>query len=161
MEPRRPSGSLGIVCWLALGAAVARAQAPVTVASPDGKNQVTVGLREGVAYYAVDRGGKHVILPSRLGFDFRGASSLGEHLRVVGSRRGVRDTTWALPWGEVARVREHYNELRVTFGETAAPGRQFTVAVRAFDDGIGFRYEVADSGGLADFEISDERTEFH
>ena len=139
---------------------MARAQAPLTAASPDGRNQIAVGVHDGAAYYTVDRGGKHVILPSRLGFAFRGARSLGDSVRVLGSSRASRDTTWALPWGEVARVREHYNELRVTFGETVAPARQFTVVVRAFDDGVGFRYEVADSGGFNDFEMTDERTEF-
>ncbi|HZI43046.1 MAG TPA: glycoside hydrolase family 97 catalytic domain-containing protein, partial [Gemmatimonadaceae bacterium] len=34
------------------------------------------------------------------------------------------------------------------------------VVARAFDDGVAFRYEVADSGGFGDFEMSDELTEF-
>ena len=161
MRPHRPSISLGIICTLAVVSVVARAQTPLTVSSPDGRNQLSLGVRDGVAYYAVDRSGKHVVLPSRLGFDFRGARSLGDSVRIVGSLRATRDTTWSLPWGEVARVREHYNELRVAFAEAVPPHRQFSVAVRAFDDGIGFRYEVADSGGFGDFEMADERTEFH
>ena len=44
--------------------------------------------------------------------------------------------------------------------ETAAPGRRFTLRVRAFDDGVGFRYELPEQPGLGDFEISDELTEF-
>ena len=32
--------------------------------------------------------------------------------------------------------------------------------MRAFDDGVGFRYEVPEQPGLGDFEISDELTEF-
>ena len=31
---------------------------------------------------------------------------------------------------------------------------------RVFDDGVGFRYELPDQPGLADFEIMDELTEF-
>jgi alpha-glucosidase len=160
MHLRRPIPALGAFAALVLACGVAHAQTPFSVASPDGKNQVAVGLREGAAYYSVDRAGKHVILPSRLGFTFRGTRPLGDSLRIVSSERAARDTTWSLPWGEVARVREHYNELRVRFAETVAPHRQFAVAVRAFDDGIGFRYEVADSGGFGDFEMTDELTEF-
>src|SRR5205823_5858370 len=119
-----------------------------------------VGAREGVAFYAVDRAGKHVVLPSRLGFAFRGARALGDSLRVASSTRATVDTTWSLPWGEVARVREHYNELRVGFAETTSAARRFILAVRTFDDGIGFRYEVSDSGGLGEFEMTDELTEF-
>ena len=62
--------------------------------------------------------------------------------------------------GEVARVRDKHNELRVQVAEATAPRRQFAVVVRAFDDGIGFRYEVSDSGGLRDFEMTEELTEF-
>jgi alpha-glucosidase len=160
MHLRRPIPALGAFAALVLACGVAHAQTPFSVASPDGKNQVAVGLREGAAYYSVDRAGKHVILPSRLGFTFRGTRPLGDSLRIVSSERAARDTTWSLPWGEVARVREHYNELRVRFAETVAPHRQFAVAVRAFDDGIGLRYEVADSGGFGDFEMTDELTEF-
>jgi alpha-glucosidase len=130
------------------------------VASPDGKNVVTVEVRDGGLFYAVERSGRRVILPSRLGFEFRGARPLRDSLRIASASRATKDTTWTLPWGEVARVREHYNELRVQVAEVAAPRRHFALAVRAFDDGIGFRYELADSNGLGDFEMMEELTEF-
>ena len=64
--------SLGV-----LGPSSAPAQSPLRVASPDGRNAVTVELREGVLRYSVQRQGRLVILPSRLGFEFRGAPALG------------------------------------------------------------------------------------
>ena len=139
---------------------VVHAQDSLTLASPDGRTQVRVGVRDGGLYYAVRRDRQNVILPSRLGFTFRNARALGDSLRLAGEARASRDTTWAQPWGEVARVREHYNELRVRIAESVAPRRRFAVVFRAFDDGIGFRYELADSGGFADFEMMDELTEF-
>ena len=157
---RFPVRSLGILVALFVAGVRAPAQAPLRVTSPDGRNVVAVGLHDGVAFYSVDRAGKHVILPSRLGFTFRGTRALGDSLRVVGSQQASRDTTWSLPWGEVARVHEHYNELSVRFAEAVPPHRQFTIVARAFDEGIGFRYEVADSGGFGDFEMTDELTEF-
>src|SRR2546429_474071 len=42
----------------------------------------------------------------------------------------------------------------------AAPGRQFAVVVRVFNDGVGFRYELPAQPGLQDFAITDELTEF-
>ena len=109
------------------------------VTSPDGKNVVSIETRSGGLFYSVDRSGRRVILPSRLGFEFRGARPLRDSLRIVGSSRSAKDTAWVLR-GERLRVREHYNELRVQVGETVAPQRHFTVVVRAFDDGVGFRY---------------------
>ena len=67
----------------------------------------------------------------------RGASPLRDSLRITDTTRDSHDETWTQPWGEVARVRDHHNELRVAVDETTAPRRRFTVRVRAFDDGIG------------------------
>jgi len=136
------------------------AQSPLTVASPDGKTQVSVGVEGGVLRYSVRHNGANVVMPSRLGFAFRGAAPLADSLRIVGSQRATYDSTWTQPWGEVARVRDHHNELRVDVAETKATARRFTVAFRVFNDGLGFRYELPDQPAIADYEISDELTEF-
>jgi alpha-glucosidase len=136
------------------------AAAQVRVASPDGRNQATLQIRDGRAYYDLQRDGRALILPSLLGFEFRGATPLRDGLRITDTTRDSHDETWTQPWGEVARVRDHHNELAVSLEETSAPNRRLTVRIRAFDDGIGFRYELPEQPGLGDFEISDELTEF-
>jgi alpha-glucosidase len=148
------------IAIVAAGPALLPAQPTLRVASPDGKNVVTVSVRDGNLWYSVDREGQAVLLPSRLGFEFRGAPPLGDSVRIADSARTKADETWTQPWGEVARVRDQHNELRVTAEETSARRRRFVVAFRAFDDGIGFRYELPAQPGLTDFEIMDERTEF-
>ena len=135
-----------------------RGQASVT--SPDGTNQVTVQVREGRVYYGLTHDGRALILPSLLGFAFRGAAPLRDSLRITDTTRDTHDETWTQPWGEVARVRDHHNELAVALAETAAPNRRFTVRVRVFNDGVGFRYELPEQPGLGAFEITDELTEF-
>ncbi len=99
-------------------------------------------------------------MPSRLGFEFRGAPPLRDSLDLTGTARSSVDQTWTQPWGEVARVRDHHNELRVSVAEMTGPRRQFTLAVRAFDDGIAFRYEVPEQPNLGEFELLEELTEF-
>jgi len=143
-----------------LGPATVAAQPSLRVVSPDGRNVVTVSVRDGSLWYSVDREGKPILLPSRLGFDFRGAPPLGDSVRIVDSARTKADETWTQPWGEVARVRDQHNELRVTAEETTSRRRRFVVAFRAFDDGVAFRYEFPEQPGLGEFEIMDERTEF-
>jgi len=151
---------LGVAAVVASLTTVAAAQPSLRVASPDGKNVVTVSVRQGTLSYSLDREGKPVLLPSRLGFEFRGAPPLGDSVRIVDSARTKADETWTQPWGEVAHVRDQHNELRVTAEETTSLHRRFVVAFRAFDDGVAFRYELPEQGGLGDFEIMDERTEF-
>ena len=140
--------------------ALAQAQAPVRVTSPDNRNAVTVDVKDGALRYAVSRDGKPVIEPSRLGFAFRNGRSLSDSLRITGESRTSVDQTWTQPWGEVTHVRDHHNEVRVDVAEGGSPSRRFTFVVRAFNDGIGFRYEIPDQPGVTNYEISDELTEF-
>jgi len=160
MRRRIVPGMVGIAVAGAVLTTVAAAQPSLSVASPDGRNVVTVTVRQGTLSYSLDRQGKPLLLPSRLGFDFRGAPPLGDSVRIVDSARTKADETWTQPWGEVARVRDQHNELRVTAEETTSRHRRFVVAFRAFDDGVAFRYELPEQPELGDFEIMDERTEF-
>jgi alpha-glucosidase len=157
---RSPGFFIPCLAVAALATATTPLQSQVRVASPDGRNQVTVELREGRLGYSLARDRRAVILPSLLGFEFRGAPPLRDGLRITDSTRQSHDEWWAQPWGEVARVRDHHNELAVTVEETAAPQRRFILRIRAFDDGVGFRYEFPEQPGLGGFEISDELTEF-
>lgn len=154
--------AFGVICTALAGAvaAPAHAQAGLRVASPDGRNTVLVDVREGNLYYSLQRDGRAIVLPSRLGFEFRGARALRDSLRVVNSTRNTVDNTWTQPWGEVARVRDHHNELRVSVVEDAVARREFFVVFRAFNDGVGFRYEFPQQSGLTEFEIMEELTEF-
>jgi len=146
---------------IALAARPAAAQDDsLSVASPDGRNVIGVATHQGGLYYQVRRNGKRVLLPSRLGFAFRGADSLYAGLRITGATRATHDETWTQPWGEVRRVRDHHNELRVQVAETGGRQRRFAVVFRAFEDGVAFRYEVSDSAGFGDYEMMDELTEF-
>src|SRR6476646_8590053 len=143
-----------------LVATSATAQAPLRVASPDGRTTVAVAIRNGHLTYDVRRDGRAIVTPSGLCFEFRGAPALRDSLRITGHAERTHDETWTQPWGEVARVRDHHNELRVEVEEAAAPNRHFSVFFRAFDDGVGFRYELPDQPAFHDYEISDELTEF-
>ena len=54
-----------------LGLAATAAPAQVRTASPDGRNQVTVEIRDGKLYYSLQREGRSLLTPSLLGFQFR------------------------------------------------------------------------------------------
>src|SRR5436190_13464843 len=136
------------------------ATSQVRATSPDGRNQVVVATHDGKLFYAVLRDGRTLLTPSLLGFQFRGQPLLQDSLRIVDSSRSAFDTTWTQPWGEVSRIRDHHNELKLNIEERTAPNRKFTLAVRAFNDGVAFRYEFPAQPALQDFEITDELTEF-
>ncbi|MGH7651254.1 MAG: glycoside hydrolase family 97 N-terminal domain-containing protein, partial [Gemmatimonadaceae bacterium] len=151
--------SLSLISVLPLAAA--RAQDTLVVSSPDGRNKVGVTVHDGQLFYTLTRDDRKLLLPSMLGFEFKGAPTLRDGLRITGSSRSTHDETWTQPWGEVEHVRDHHNELRVAVEETKPPARHFDFVVRAFNDGIGFRYEVPAQPGLGEFVISEELTQFN
>jgi alpha-glucosidase len=157
---KRPHGDVIRLALATLALITAPLLGQSSVGSPDGRNLVTVQLRDGRLTYSLMRDGRALILPSLLGFEFRGASPLRDSLRITDTTRQSHDEWWTQPWGEVARVRDHHNELAVSVEEMVAPSRRFTFRVRAFDDGVGFRYELPEQAGLGAFEITDELTEF-
>ncbi|MDC8754301.1 glycoside hydrolase family 97 protein [Erythrobacter sp. sf7] len=151
--------------WIAL-AAIAWAAAPahaesLTLASPDGKIAVTVSDDNGQATYAVSYDGETVIAPSKLGMLFADHHGFERGLEIAGSVSVANDTAWEQPWGERRLVRDQHNELAVTFAATQGPARQMVVRFRAFDTGIGFRYELAEQPALAgEIAIVEELTQF-
>ena len=160
-KPRRVPAVRALCLTFSLALSVALpAQEPLSVASPDGRTLVQVGMEHGRLLYAVKHGGRFLLLPSALGVVFQGQPALGDSMRLTGSTRAAYDSTWTQPWGEVSRVRDHHNELRVSAVETRALGRRLDVVFRVFDDGVGFRYEFLQQPNLTDFVIIDELTEF-
>jgi alpha-glucosidase len=157
---RSPGFRISCLAVAVLSAGAVPLHSQVRVASPDGRNQVTVEIREGRLTYSLSRDGRELIQPSVLGFEFRGAPPLRDSLHITDTTRQSRDEWWIQPWGEVARVHDHHNELAVGVQEDAGLHRRFILRVRAFDDGVGFRYEFPRQAGLVEFEISDELTQF-
>ncbi len=132
------------------------------VSSPDKQIRVAFSLTaEGVPQYEVFYKDKAVILPSAMGFDFNDQPHLNDSLRIVAVDFGTLDETWPMPWGEYDSVRNHYNEMRISLEETTAPNRQWNIVFRAFDDGLGFRYEFPEQPNMGTALIADENTEFN
>jgi alpha-glucosidase len=161
MPMRRMTGRV-LQCLFAvlLGGPLTRLAAQLEVASPDGRNVVTVALDNGRLTYAMTRDGRPLVTRSGLGFEFREAPRLQDGLVILDTARQEHDAWWTQPWGEVARVHDHHRELAVTVAETAAPHRRFTLRMRVFDDGLGFRVEVPAQPGLDRFVMTRELTEF-
>jgi alpha-glucosidase len=138
-----------------------RAVAPVAVcSSPDGRLVWSLHDETGGPTYEVRRGDRTVLERSALGFELRDAAPLGPGLRAAGVRERDGVEEWEQPWGERRFVSDAYHETEVDLAETEAPGRALTLTVRAFDDGIAFRFTWPEQEHLGDFAILDERTEF-
>ncbi len=157
-----------LCCVAAPAAAQDVAQAPPgskIVASEDSPSKtihvdVTVNA-EGRVGYMVSRLGRPVIGESRLGFLFTDAPEMLRNFKAVGHTTRSFDQAWEEPWGEYRKIRDHYNEIAVSFDEQNWLKRRMTVVFRVFDDGVGFRYELFAAPGFTHANIADELTEFN
>lgn len=148
--------------------------------SPDGMLRLSFSVKDGIPMYALQRDGKDVVLPSRLGFEMRGTVKsekidiqadrisktdalpgymMDRGFELLDSSRDSLDETWEPVWGEESSIRNHYNELLVRLRQKES-GRRMDVRFRLFDDGLGFRYEFPGGQPLVYFVIKEELSEF-
>jgi alpha-glucosidase len=146
---------------LAFVASAAGAETIATVTSPGNVLSASVTLdEEGKPGYTISRNGRVIVTESRLGFLLTDAPKLERNFTGDGVATRSFDETWEQPWGERRYVRNHYNEMRVGLVEKSSLQRRLVVVFRAFDNGIGFRYEFPDQPQLRQVDIGDELTEF-
>ena len=145
-----------LLMLLAFVASFAQAGEIANISSPDGQIKLTLQTdAEGRLAYSVERRGKPLLKPSRLGLLLGNAHQLDGGFALAGQARSEHDDTWEQPWGESRYVRNHYRELLVELVQTDLGGRRMSLRFRVFNDGLGFRYELP-SGA----RITDELTEF-
>ena len=153
-----------------------------TLKSPDGNMEMTFQLTaEGTPQYALNYGDQKVILPSDLGFEFRGVlkaqklvynadgtiskedrepvQQFYEGFTVESVETGTFDETWEPVWGEESHIRNNYNELLVNLVQTSSE-KKMAIRFRLYDDGLGFRYEFPYQKNLSYFVIKEELTQF-
>ncbi len=127
------------------------------VNSPSGEISAVIELRDGYPIYSLLFRGTAIIGESRMGLVMGDGTDLSSGLTVLKDAKASVDRAWTQPWGEMREVKERYNELRLELASNTSSETVLVITFRVFDDGVGFRYELPDSG---DFIVTDDRSEF-
>ena len=129
--------------------------------SPNEKITLSFSLqKDGTPTYRLSYKNKEVIKTSKLGLELeKDSTSLLNGFTVTDSKASSFDETWKPVWGELATIRNNYNELAVTLNQTKT-NRQVIIRFRLFNEGLGFRYEFPVQKNLTYFTIKEERTQF-
>ena len=146
---------------LSMQAQVNGGAAAVTVWSPNGQITFELFGADGASNdlrYSVQFHGKQMMEPARLGLQIEEQPELGPGMHKTGEQAENADESYTIPVGKTREVRDHYNGVRADFAD--ASGRKLTIEVRAFDDGVAFRYMVPKQPGVAQVRIAHESTEF-
>lgn len=136
------------------------AQQNISLSSPDGKLKFLLKITPESVSYEVNYKKQPLVDNSLLGFSFD-SGEFGSGLKTGKVRRRKIDETYELVVGKVSSARNHCNELVVPLQEKAAPGRLINLVVRAFNDGVAFRYEFPEQEKWNSYIMYDEKTQFN
>lgn len=105
--------------------------------SPDGTVSISI-LCDGVITLSASQDGVVVLSPSEIGVTTAEGNTA---LKVRKTEKGSADRTIAMPVYKRNSIRDNYNELRLTLSDG------FRLEVRAYDDGIAYRFVNTRKGG--------------
>ncbi|MCO6473823.1 MAG: glycoside hydrolase family 97 protein [Melioribacteraceae bacterium] len=133
----------------------------ISVSSPDGRVNIRFLLVENnKPAYMVFYDNKIIVDTSTLGFDLKNTGPFDRDFRIVNVSECSFSEVWRMPWGEQSEVLNNYNEIIVELQDETKLERKMNLVFRAFDDGIGFRYELPEQSNLKEVIIMDELTQF-
>jgi len=131
--------------------------AEASLASPGGRVVVFVSDTHGLRY-RVMLDGQPALVESQLGLEFAGGAALGRASRIVATSQRDHEGSWENPLGQRRIVPDHYHELNLELAGSDA--LRFRLVIRAYDNGVAFRYEIPEQPGLSEYVVTAERTEF-
>ncbi|MGL5317633.1 MAG: glycoside hydrolase family 97 protein [Bacteroidales bacterium] len=131
------------------------------IQSPDKNLTLTFGLDENnTPVYSINYKGQEVIKNSKLGFTIRPKINYSTGFSIVSTQTDSSKTSWNPVWGENSTIEDHHNELFVALSQSRS-NRKLNIRFRAFNDGVGFRYEFPVQSNLRHFSLAEELTEFN
>ena len=132
----------------------------IRVTSPDGRIRFELRLSSSFPEYSVAFGDQVLIEHSPLGLEF-GDGEFGGNLKTGKPVSEELHETYQLVVGKAKTVVSHCNQTIIPLEEKQAPFRKVNLAVRAFDDGVAFRYEFPAQAGRETLTLLGEGTTFN
>ena len=149
-----------LLTMLFFGLAIHLSAQTFTVSSPD-KNLVFNIKTEQSIEYSVTFRNNAVIETSKLGFEFLDEKPLSGNFYVLDESVKSFNETWIpVVKSKHAEVINNYNELTLLMKEKSDPCRLMEMYVRAYNDGIAFRFMLPRGAKIGNRQIVKELTTF-
>ena len=132
-------------------------KSPLRLLSPDSKILYEFEIHNGKPGYRISYNGRTLIDFSILDIVFNG-DSLSQGLHLEKSERMDSAERYSLLTGRSNQADDLYRQLSIYLVESNSPNRKILLQVRAFNDGIAFRYIFPGSG--SELLITQERSAF-
>ncbi|NOZ61217.1 MAG: glycoside hydrolase family 97 protein [Calditrichaeota bacterium] len=102
-----------------------------------------------------------VIENSPLSFKCQNDVSFEKDFYIKSVKKDEVNTSWKPVHGERSEIPDHYRSAVVELRQRGENGRIMKLEVRAYDEGIAFRYIFPEQNGLDSLVIEDENTTFY
>ena len=145
---------------LLLSASIQNYAQSVSVSSPNQQIQFTINNSEKLSY-SVSFNKREIISSSPLGFEFKNEADMDDNFAILKQETETVNDEWKpVVKSKHAEVKNNYNELTLQLKEQSEGKRRIDLYVRAYDDGIAFRYKLYRSEKIGNREIIKEKTGF-
>ncbi len=164
------------LCAAATGFPVmAQSESELRLTSPDGRNTVTFSKPGNELRYSVETDSRPVILPSRAGMevdnlvwekalgkrDLQQSASWMDLLTVDSvSYHPLTDSIWHPLYGERSTVRDRFNSATLHMSRKDKSDYRLDVQVRAYDEGIAFRYYFPEHPAAIFHKVTADLTDY-
>jgi alpha-glucosidase len=137
-------------------------RSPVEVLSPDGRNAIGLSASDGVGgaapTYRVTRSGRAIIEPSAFKILLAGKGDVAAGAKILEVKEDRVEATFEMLWGKSRTVPDRFSRALVRL--QGPGGIQWDLELRAYDDGVAFRYAFPEQPNLKGIVLQAESTEF-
>jgi alpha-glucosidase len=148
------------VCLIFGGCLQSNAQ-NTSITSPDKNISVSIENGEKLSY-SIKLKDRIIVESSQLGFELQGEAPMVGDFMVSSQKTVTINETWKpVVKSKHAEVLNNYNELYLNLKEKSGSMRQMDLFVRAYNDGVAFRYKLYRSERPGNRKITKELTTFN
>jgi len=131
------------------------AQSSFSIVSPDGALSAQIDLKEKI-YYSLSLSGEELIIPSPISMTLNDGTTWGEDAKARKNQSRNIDEMLIPLYGKRKQIRDHFNELIITFKGN------YTLTVRMYNEAFAYRFGNTKKGEIivqneeATFNFSDD-----
>jgi len=129
--------------------------------SPDNNIIFSIDIKNGLPAYSVTYRNKSLIEYSTFNLEIDGWGKFRDAFISKPPVFKIVNGTYRLVVGKTGLVKDHYKQLDISFADKVNKIYKIDLQVRAFNDGIAFRYLFPGQNSLSTFTLLDEQTQFH
>lgn len=147
--------TLGCLCYLQTAA-----KKSYSVTSPDGNIVYTAEIKLNSLFYHVSYKGRVIILNSPVSLFFK-EGIFEDNLKISSASLTEGTEKYSLVVGKAKNISDQYKQLIISLQQIKAPFLKLNIVVKAFNDGLAFRYELPQWQNETSFTLLEENTSFN